>query len=140
MHKKTKYKLPSALQLRLIEAQFGIEEDDDNTVRLSRYSPAGQDFGISVDIGENLHDLKRNLAKAYEGYDVSYEAYIWLDNTGHGKDGAPHDMKDVYEDMETCHEYIEEMRQIVSDYLDEHPDDDDDGETAAELLVPPEMH
>ena len=62
-----------------------------------------------------------------------------MDNTGHGKDGAPHDMKDVYEDMKTCHEYIEEMRQIVSDYLDENPDDDDE-ETAAELLVPPEMH
>ena len=139
MCKNAKYKLPGELQLRLIEADFGIEEEDDNTIRLSRYSPAGQDFGISVDIGENLHDLKQNLARAYENYDVSYETYIWLDNTGHGKDGAPHDMVDVYTDMQTCHEYIEEMRQIVSDYLDENPDDDDK-ETAAELLVPPEMH
>lgn len=139
MCKKTKYKIPGELQLRLIEAQFGIEEEDDNTVRLSRSSPAGQDFGIYVDLGNNLYDLKQNLAEQYTNYDVSEEAYLWLDNTGHGKNGAPHDMKDVYEDFAACRDYLEEMCQIVSDYLDEHPDDDDE-ETAAELLVPPEMH
>lgn len=35
-----------------------------------------------------------------ENYDCSSEAYIWLDSSGHGKNGAPYDMHDVYTDME----------------------------------------
>ena len=45
----------------------------------------------------------------YDGYDVSFEAYLWLDDDGHGKNGAPYDMKDVYEDMEAVKDMLWEL-------------------------------
>ena len=55
----------------------------------------------------------------YNDFDVSYEAYLWLDNTGHGTNGAPHDMKAVYEDMEECEGFIYELYQVVDKYIDD---------------------
>lgn len=129
------YKLPQKL-VEKINKEYSIDFEGNNMIRFGRYSPAGQDFGFSVNAGEDLFDLMRNVEEAHQSFDCSEEAYLWLDNTGHGKDGAPYDMKDVYEDMECCREYIEELRQIISDYLDS----EDDAEPAAELQVPKNMH
>ena len=45
----------------------------------------------------------------WEGFDVSYETYIWLDETGHGMNGAPENMKDLYEDMEACETMVHDL-------------------------------
>lgn len=80
--------------------------DEEYTILLiGKYSPAGQDFSISVEAEENSVDsFLDNLYETYSNFDVSYETYIWLDSSGHGKDSAPYDMKDLYEDMEWCQE------------------------------------
>lgn len=111
------YSIPLKLKTEICQ-EYSIEYEGNNMIRFGRYSPAGQDFGFSVNAGENLSGLMRNIAKAYLDFDCSEEAYLWLDESGHGKDGAPYDMKDVYEDAECCREYIEELRVIISDYLD----------------------
>ena len=51
-----------------------------------------------------------NLRDYINDFDVSYEAYLWLDDTGHGRNGAPYEMIDVYEDMEECLHNMEELR------------------------------
>ena len=56
----------------------------------------------------------------YESFDVSEEAYLWLDNSGHGKNGAPYDMKDVYEDIEEAKEEFGKLADLllsVADFL-----------------------
>lgn len=75
---------------------------------LEKFSPAGQDFIISVS-ADTLEEFSERLYDRYNDFDVSEEAYIWLDDTGHGKNGAPYDMKDVYEDMEACEEMVREL-------------------------------
>ena len=135
MKRKTKYTLPAKL-VQKIKREYSIDYEGNNMIRFGRYSPAGQNFGFSVNAGDDLNDLRGNIAKAYLDFDCSAEAYLWLDSDGHGKDGAPYDMKDVYEDMEVCREYIDELGEIISDYMDEQ----DRGEQAAELLVSPDMH
>lgn len=77
-----------------------------------KYSPAGQDWNIEI-YADNIEDLPVRLFEQYDDFDVSYETYLWLDETGHGKNGAPYDMKDVYEDMMVCKEYIYELYKIV---------------------------
>lgn len=81
-------------------------------IELEKYSPAGQDFIISV-TAENLEELIEKLFERYNDYDASEEAYLWLDNTGHGKKGAPYDMKEVYEDMEACQNMILELHDAL---------------------------
>ena len=75
----------------------------------SKFSPIGQDFNVEVKVDDDSEDkdfVYENVCNAvhnfWEGYDVSEETYLWLDNTGHGKNGAPNDMMDVYKDMEAC--------------------------------------
>lgn len=81
--------------------------DGDYTFVFSKYSPAGQDFYFEADIEENnIQYLLENIYDFYSHYDCSEEAYIWLDDTGHGTNGAPYDMKDVYEDLEACEKYV----------------------------------
>lgn len=91
--------------------------DEDNfSYKFSKYSPAGQDFSFEAEMGDNnVYALLNNIKDYYDNYDCSYEAYLWLDNTGHGTNGAPYDMKEVYEGMEACEEMIFDLWKSLSE-------------------------
>jgi len=82
---------------------------DNNDLEFTKYSPAGQEFNFRVD-GEDLEEVTQNINERCENFDCSEEAYLWLDDSGHGTNGAPYDMKDLYEDMEECLTMMEELR------------------------------
>lgn len=85
-------------------------EEDGNGIVLSKCSPCGNDFSITL----NKDSFVKELLKEIDNYDVSYEAYLWLDSSGHGKNGAPYDMKDVYEDMESN---LKNMEELYEEYI-----------------------
>ncbi len=74
----------------------------------SKFSPAGQDFNIEI-TANNLEEIIKQISKRCDNFDCSEETYLWLDKTGHGANGAPYDMKDIYEDMEACLEMMKEL-------------------------------
>jgi hypothetical protein len=94
-----------SLLTKIEELGWSIQEEGHNEYRISKYSPCGQDFGISIE-GDSDQDLINNIYQRYEDFDVSEETYIWLDSTGHGRKGAPYHMRDVLEDMEHCEKMI----------------------------------
>lgn len=51
---------------------------------------------------------------------MSYETYIWLDDTGHGRNGAPYDMIDVYNDMLWWRNSLEELSDFLVEALNEY--------------------
>ena len=110
--------LPEALIEKIRNANFSIAQEDENVYDFGKYSPAGQDFHFSVDTEDDLYCFLDNIFAVYNDFDVSAETYLWLDENGHGKEGAPYDMKEAYEDMEACQEYIRELYRIVQDYCD----------------------
>lgn len=77
-----------------------------------RYSPAGQDFFQEL-TAKNLEELAEELNDRYEGFDCSTETYIWLDESGHGRNGAPSDMRDLYNDMEACEKMLKELSEEI---------------------------
>lgn len=79
----------------------------------SKYTPANQDFTVNLTVTKGFDVFLEELNAIIDNYDCSEEAYHWLDNTGHGKNGAPYDMKDVYEDMEACLANMEELRDAI---------------------------
>lgn len=81
---------------------------NENEFTLSKYSPCGQDFSVNV-TAETLDEVIEKIRKRCDSFDCSEEAYYWLDNSGHGINGAPYDMKDLYEDMESCLEMMKEL-------------------------------
>lgn len=88
------------------DTDWSISDIEDEYISLQIYSSYGQDFNITVKLGNDKDEFLENLYRYYDGFDVSYETYLWLDDEGHGKNGAPYDMKDVYEDMEECESFI----------------------------------
>lgn len=71
------------------------------TVEFSLLSPAGHDFNMDISMVDgNIRGFVENVKCYWDYYDPDEEAYLWLDNSGHGKCGAPHRMKDVAEDFE----------------------------------------
>ena len=68
----------------------------------SKHTSKGQEINLEIDKEDapTLADIAREVQHEYDTFDVSEKTYVWLDNTGHGKNGAPNDMRDVYNDME----------------------------------------
>lgn len=86
---------------RIEELGWNIEIEGENEYRISKFSPAGKDFGVTIE-GEEVEQLTDSIYEAWDSFDVSEETYLWLDNTGHGSNGAPYDMRDLYNDVEEC--------------------------------------
>lgn len=98
-----------------VDCYYVDEKETKVTFSFEKYSPAGQDFYFEVSVpNEDDEDIFYNnvsdaIYEYWEGFDVCQETYIWLDDTGHGKNGAPHDMKDLYEDMQACEDMIHDL-------------------------------
>lgn len=108
-----------------IEELIKIAESDSWTVTEEEYtngkgllfskrSPAGQDFSISTGPFESAEELINSIHQRYVEFDADSETYLWLDNEGHGKNGAPYRMRDVLEDMEACEKMIYDLFILLS--------------------------
>lgn len=101
-----------------VSCEYSDEKETEIMFSFQKHSPAGRDFYFDVSVPneydeDDEYNLYYNVADAiytyFENFDVSYETYIWLDENGHGKNGAPHDMKDLYEDMQACEDMIQDL-------------------------------
>lgn len=61
----------------------------------------------------NINFLIENIDRYYENFDVDYETYIWLDQWGHGKNGAPYRLRSVLEDAEATEKMIGELLEAI---------------------------
>ena len=98
-----------------VDYSYTDEKETMVSFSFEKFSPAGRDFCFEVSVpNEDDEDtFCENVADAiytyWEDFDVSYETYLWLDDTGHGKNGAPQNMKDLYEDMQACSDMIHDL-------------------------------
>ena len=80
---------PLMTYIEVLEPLFAKEgyrtEINYDTVTFYKKAPKGLDFSFEVNIGDDINDFAKNIHKTFMDYDVSYETYLWLDNTGHGK-------------------------------------------------------
>lgn len=93
-------------------------DKENNTWGFSIYTPEGMDGDMTID-GGSLEELKHSLYEYWTDYDVSQETYYWLDSSGHGTNGAPYDMKDVYEDIEWFSDKIKELGGKINEIEEE---------------------
>lgn len=102
---------------KIEEQDFSVHEDEDYYY-FGKYSSEGQDFGFYIDKQDSLEDYAREVEAYYEDYDPSEEASLWLDSSGHGKNGAPYKMIDVYNDMVECKGFIRELYEIIKEEME----------------------
>lgn len=96
------------------EKGWSVNVNSDNPsdihFEFQRYTKYGQDFNFNIGMqDEDANTLIANLKKYYEGFDPDYEAYLWIGDDGHGKNGAPYHIKDIVSDMEDAEEQIYEL-------------------------------
>lgn len=115
MNKRLEYILEKAQSL-----DYKVEQEDGIVYSLSTSSPFGQDCYVEIDSENDADMFINNLRNYADDFDVSYEAYLWLDETGHGKNGAPYDMRDVYEDMEWWRNAMSELADALVEALEKY--------------------
>ncbi len=87
-------------------------QDNAEEIVLSRYTSFGQDCSFELDSTE---DLLEQIFDMWQNFDPCREAYVWLDDDGHGKRGAPYYMGDVLKDMEEVDNKLEELYKTFLD-------------------------
>jgi hypothetical protein len=94
-------------QIEFVATVLGWRIDwiEDNTLEFSQHTPAGQECVVSIAYN-SVSEIPSKVEEYYESYDPSYEAYIWLGQDGHGKNGAPDNMGDVYADAVEAEQMI----------------------------------
>jgi hypothetical protein len=73
---------------------------------LQFYTDYGQDFSFSVNRNE---DYVKQVYDYYNSFDPDEEALLWVDDSGHGKNGAPYRLKDIITDMEEVEKELEKL-------------------------------
>lgn len=80
-----------------------LENEGKSSIELEfqRYTNFGQDFIFNAEIqNKDIETLIDSIKEYYEGFDPDYEAYLWIGEDGHGRNGAPYHIKDIVADME----------------------------------------
>lgn len=112
--KEMKILLKEDLKAKLEEIGWSAYEDEKD-IDFSTCSAFGGDIDIVIDKGKNLIDLAHNIYEYWDNYDVSYETSLWIGEDGHGKNGAPYDLKDIYEDMEGVKNMINNLYNVINE-------------------------
>ena len=75
-------------------------------IELQFYTDYGQDFSFSVNRNE---DYVKQVYDYYNSFDPDEEALLWVDDSGHGKNGAPYRLRDIITDMEEVGNELEKL-------------------------------
>lgn len=79
-----------------------------------KFTPAGQDFSFTATMqDDDFNSLIEDVENFYNAYAPDEEAYIWLDHSGHGRNGAPYHMRDVLNDMEAAEIMVGELLEAL---------------------------
>jgi len=76
---------------------------------------ADKKFSVVIDKGNSLTNLAHNIYAYWNNFDVSYETLQRIGKDGHGVNGAPYDLKEVYEEVEWTKERIENLYGIINE-------------------------
>lgn len=98
------YDLMEALKRKAGDLDWRWDEDGDGYVQLGKYSPAGEDFFIIVNVG-NLVDEIRDYS---DSFDTERHVHDLLDAKDNGFGGVP-SLKELVEDADAIQEMLEEL-------------------------------
>lgn len=82
---------------------------DDGRVELQKYSPAGEDFSIIVEV----EDFTESVRKYANDFDADEHAEMWIEARGE-VNGVPESIRELIEDAEA----IQEMLDGLADALE----------------------
>ena len=93
-----------------------VEDEKQASIQFEfqRFTKFGQDFNFNADmLNKEISTLIADIDQYYQGFDPDYEAYLWIGDDGHGRNGAPYHIKDIVSDMEEAEEQIYDLLQAL---------------------------
>ena len=86
-----------------------------NYVDMQKYSPAGEDFYITVDFNEEnpVESFLEYLEVCYENFDPDEHAEMWVDSRG--KNGVPGSIRELIDDADAIKDMIEELLNFLKE-------------------------
>lgn len=94
---------------------------DGDDVDFQYYTNYGQDCHMNITLTEDFDKFTDEIYSYYENYDVSEEAALWIDESGHGKNGAPYDIEDILNDMKEFESAIYDLwKKLNAEALNEN--------------------
>lgn len=116
----------------LVDKIIGIAEDEDWSVHnycedfseveleFCKYTSAGQDFSFCISTKSGAkRDFLEEMKDYIDDYDPDYEATLWTDEWGHGKNGAPYRLADIIADMEECKHNMQDLHDVITNKLND---------------------
>ncbi|HHY08615.1 MAG TPA: hypothetical protein GX530_08895 [Corynebacteriales bacterium] len=101
--------MKKVLQLE-IESQGWTTDHKENTLLISRYSPAGEDFYFYVN-GESTEELISNICKYANDFDIDEHTSMHIENRG--KSGIPSSVSVLVKDAEDIKDMLKELADAV---------------------------
>lgn len=95
---------------------WSVDIDDNNNFMFEKDIQFQRNIGFMV-TADNIESLCKEVSDYYFNFDVSYETYSWLDEKGHGKNGAPYDMSDVYDYIQMYNRKVKMLRDSLQSIL-----------------------
>lgn len=93
--------------------------DNVKQIGFQKFTEAGQDFWFYADLRNDDYDaFLDEVYKYYESYDPEEETMNWVDEFGHGINGAPHSLRAVLADMDYAEKMLDELYQAFVDLAD----------------------
>ena len=77
-----------------------VSEEGDNMLYISRYTPAGEDFGFDVDARDAANEIRRYA----DNFDVNEHVKMWINGPG-----APSSIRCLLEDAEWIDEQLQKL-------------------------------
>ena len=84
--------------------EWTVREDDDGTIELAKFSPAGEGFNSCVDSKNFIQNVKEYAA----GWDIDEHIEMWIDARRNGVKGVPSTRELVF-DAEAIDKMLQEL-------------------------------
>lgn len=81
------------------------KQDGRYCAEISQYSPAGEDFGFTIDY-EMVEEIPEKINRCYNDFDVDEHVQMWIEAKNNGVGGVPsvvtlvHDAEEIEEMLE----------------------------------------
>ncbi len=115
MKKNVKIDMTDKLKKCISNLDWEVYEDE-NGVYLSKYSPAGEDFGFLVD-GENDETIIHNILQYANAFDPDDHAEMHIENRGRG--GTPSSIRVLINDANDIKDMLKELADAVKKVSEE---------------------
>lgn len=91
--------------IEIAESLYWSVEESDGIIELRQYSPAGEDFGFSID---NNDHLGQQIFEYAENFDVDEHIEMWLEGKRNGVGGVP-SARELVHDAEEIQNMLDEL-------------------------------